>query len=205
MPTKKPSPEGPPSPELVLAAIQRANRHRPGERAGVLRSTVKEHLGLSRDGGSTRRLLPVWDALHADGQIEYSRRHGMDLWALTTAGMQRLRAAQRSGTPLPLPESPQHRNWGQGQRAAREHDGRLRHELRAALAETAALLDAKPRPGSDAWYAQSRRLQAACCRMGSATHCLDEWPEPDDARPDVAPERYRGRRNFHCWAGTDAA
>lgn len=41
-------------------------------------------------------------------------------------------------------------------------------------------------PGrSDAWFSIAERLQAACWRVGSATHCLREWREPDDARVDV--------------------
>jgi hypothetical protein len=54
MPT---SPEQP-SEEAVLAAIERALRHRrPQQSGGVLLSVVKEHLGLSRH--DTRRLRPV--------------------------------------------------------------------------------------------------------------------------------------------------
>jgi hypothetical protein len=71
---------------------------------------------------------------------------------------------------------------------------------------------------SDAWFALTERLQAACSQLGSATYCLSEWAEPDDASPDVDdrkeqgdeevdPEelggvRYRrgGRRNVWKWA-----
>jgi len=125
----------------------------------------------------------------------------MDLWALTSAGVQRLAAVRRSGELTGLPESPQHRVWREGQSAAGRHIDRLRDQLRGALLATIALLDAEPPPDSDAWFGASRTLQDACDRVGSATHCLYEWPEPDDAQADVAPEQYRGRRNFRGWAG----
>lgn len=73
MPAKKPIPEEI-SEEQVLAAIDRARRHqRNQDSPGVLRATIKDHLGLSRDGGSTVRLRPTWDALHDAGEIEYTR------------------------------------------------------------------------------------------------------------------------------------
>jgi hypothetical protein len=200
MPTQKRIPEEPPSEELVLAAIDRASRHRRNERPGVLLSSVKQHLGLARHGGITRRLRPTWVALQTAGLIEKSRRQGLTLWGLTSAGVRRLQAAEQGGQLEALPESPQHRDWREARGAAVAHIDRLRDELRAALANTASLLDAQQPADSDAWYEVSRTLKKACCHLGSATHCLCEWPEPTDARADITPEEYRGRRDYRRWA-----
>lgn len=197
MPTKKRIPEEPPSEELVLAAIDRASRHRRRqENPGVLFATVKEHLGLAHGGWSTRRLRPVWDGLQAAGLIEQSRRHGSTLWGLTRTGAQRLKAAQQSGELEPLPESPQHRFWREARVAASDRINEFRGDLRSALDEATDLLDASDDARSDAWYEFSERLQVACRRLGSATYCLHEWLEPDDAEADIAPAGLGGRRQI---------
>jgi hypothetical protein len=76
-------------------------------------------------------------------------------------------------------------------------------------------------PGSDAWFELAERLHRAARRLGSATHCLYEWTEPDYDRADiddhVSPadlaldprERQRrqarraGRRNTRLWSDAD--
>ena len=47
-----------------------------------------------------------------------------------------------------------------------------------------ALLDSRCRIRSDSWFELARRLHGDCCALGSATHCLYEWAEPDDAKAD---------------------
>jgi hypothetical protein len=57
----------------------------------------------------------------------------------------------------------------------------FREALRASVTELGALLDAG-QARSDAWFEFGKRLSAECKRLGSATYCLSEWAEPDDAR-----------------------
>jgi hypothetical protein len=122
-----------PSEEQVLAALERAHRHRRQPQSpGVLLSTIKEHLGLSRHGSDTRRLQPVVDALHVAGQIESSVRQGLTLWRPTSAGKRRLATARRRGS-IELPESPQHREWRKAHDAAGARIDHLRNELELAL------------------------------------------------------------------------
>lgn len=185
-----------PSEVVVLAAIERALRHRrPQQSGGVLLSVVKEHLGLSRH--DTRRLRPVWDDLHVRGLIESSVFQGLTRWQLTSAGMRQLTVARRGGV-IPLPESPQHLEWRTGREAAERRMGRLREELEDVLTRTRTLLEQESRD-SDVWFAASRELQRACYRLGSATYCRFEWLEPDDAEADLPPEQLVGRRDYRSW------
>jgi hypothetical protein len=50
-----------PSPELVLAAIERAQLHH--DRPSVPVGSIKAHLGLPHNGWTTRQLRPTWDSL----------------------------------------------------------------------------------------------------------------------------------------------
>ena len=83
--------------------------------------------------------------------------------------------------------------------------------------EAAELLARYPRAESDAWLELGPRLGRSCRLIGSATHCLHEWPEPGDGRADIddhsgpGDERLteaecarrrslrRGRRNTTLW------
>lgn len=199
MPKAKPTAEALPSPELVLAAIERAERHRTHDRRGVSRGTIQEHLGLPSGASTTRRLRPTWDALQADALIEEVRRQGVVLWALTDAGHAQLVDRGEVGT---LPESPQHRRWREAHSAAQGRLGELQDELRLALREAGGLLDYGGRQASSgAWYEFAQRLQHACRVLASATYCLREWEEPDDIRADIDDPPYgqRGRREPHGW------
>ncbi len=200
MPNKKPTPDQPLPDELVLAAIDRAECHRRRDNdAGVLLSTIKEHLGLPRHGWSTRRLLPQLEELQAAGQVERSRRQSVNLWELTSTGRERLDAARTTGEIGTLPESPQHRQWREARTAANERVGEFRDDLRRALEEATRLLEADEHPSSDAWFEFSERLHHACWRLGSATHCLIEWPEPDDTRADTDTHGQYSRRHTWLW------
>jgi len=208
MPAQKPTPEAMPTKELVLAAIERAERHRsqPSDptlrgrrprRRGVPRSVIKEHLGLSRGSGSTVRLRPTWNELQDTGLIEEAKELGMEVWRLTDAGQKYLDRARQAGDIGSLPESPQHREWREAQAIAREHASEFADRLRGVLAEATGLLGRDEPADSDTWQALSRRLEHACKQMASASYCLHEWQEPDDAEADIEPPRKRGLRSIH--------
>ena len=211
------SPAGGVPDELVLAAIERAERHRARDHPGVPFTAAVEHLGLPPGAWTTRRLRPQFEALERMGVLERSRRHGLVMWGLTRRGRQRLSNARRARRLSPLPESPQHIAWREARASARERVGEFRNGLRSALNDAVAVLDTGRRTNSDTWFELGERLQRACWRVGSATHCLYEWAEPADDRADVdnrrAPsdrdlspaERARrhgrraGRRNIKLW------
>jgi hypothetical protein len=52
---------------------------------------------------------------------------------------------------------------------------------------------------SDAWFALARRFEKQCERLGSATYCLQEWPEPDDASADIDDSSYGEYRRSFYW------
>jgi hypothetical protein len=97
-----------------------------------------------------------------------------------------------------LPESPQHRNWREAREAAGERIGSFRDALRALLDEGATLL-ADEATDSEAWVVFGEKVGKACKRLASATYCLREWVEPDDATADIEDNRRLGRRNPRSW------
>jgi hypothetical protein len=182
----------------VLVAIERAERHRRlGGEPGVLRSTLADHLGFIHNSWTTRRLRPHLDALRSAGLLSDVLRHGLDLIALTSAGRGSLTMSRRVLMAV-LPESPQHRLWRHSRVIADERIDELRRQLLDALGEARTLLDATE-TSSDKWFKLAPRLEKACWRVASATYCLREWPEPDDARADVDEGEFRGRRNVWQW------
>jgi ribosome-binding protein aMBF1 (putative translation factor) len=202
---------------LVLAAIDRAERHDPHDRPGVPTWGIYDHLALPRRSGPARRLRARLDALEAAGSLARSGRHGVPTWALTSTGRRRLTLARRAGNVPELPESPQHRAWRDAKTTAAQEIDRFLSSVRDALDDATGLLDADRSVTSDAWFELGERLQRDCRRVGSATHCLREWNEPDDARPDVDDHcdpsdkgldpdeqdkrraRRAGRRNVRLW------
>jgi len=164
-----------------------------------LLATFKEHLGLSRDGWSTRKLRPQLDRLLAAGLIEQLRRSGLDVWSLTDVGRRRLAAARRAGGIPTLPEAPQHRVWREARSQAGQRIESFRKDMRQRLDAAISLLDAGDETNSDAWLAIGERLQFGCKRLASATYCLSEWSEPDDRTADVYQREHRGRRDTHGW------
>jgi hypothetical protein len=175
----------PVSNELVLAALERAQRHRgnEGEAEGVPLRHVAIHLAFDHNAWTTRHLRPQLEDLASDGLLSCARLHSRVVWSLTEAGRLRLAHAQRAGTVGELPESPQHRAWRHAREAAQERIDELRRELQAAVAEAGG--QDVERTASDAWFEIGQRLQRASRNLGSATYCLREWPEPDDAQADV--------------------
>ncbi len=152
-----------------------------------------------------------------EGLLERRRQHGVQLLALTLTAHARLLGPVGVAAASALPESPQHRCWRQARRVAREELGRVCEELRVSLKETEVLLDAVEASSSDAWFAVAVHLGKRCRWLGSAVHCLHEWPEPGDDLADVghlqAPDdgafsdreltirraRRVGRREFVRW------
>jgi hypothetical protein len=171
----------PVSDELVLAAVERAERHRERDGEGVMMSDIAEHLGFVHGSWTTRRLRPQIEAFIAAGLLVRSRRHGVVIWGLTGSG--RSRVEQTSGAVV-LPESPQHRVWRHAHALAAERIGGLRGQVRDALEDATGILHAEE-VRSDAWFALAERLQSVCWQLGSVTYCLSEWAEPDDASADV--------------------
>lgn len=177
----------------ILAAIRRAEVH--DDRDDVSRADIAAHLGFVHNSSTTRRLRPQLDALRVTGQVRAVRRSGLNLLALTAAGRRALEEAQSVGAVV-LPESPQHRKWRHSRAMAGDRIDGFRDALRASMAEVGMLLDSQ-RATSDAWFEFGQRLGAECKRLGSATYCLFEWAEPDEARADV--DEVLGRRNVWGW------
>ncbi len=197
--------------DLILAAIDRAERHT--QRQGVPIWQIQEHLSVPRRSGQGRQVRARVLALADLGLLQARRRHGADVWTLTAAARRRLRRAP--GIAEALPESPQHQAWRQATTLAAQEIERMRESLRATLAEAVEQLDADA--PSDAWFELSERLQSDARLVGSATHCLREWPEPSDDHADIddhtdpsdaglseEQRRHRttrraGRRNVRLW------
>lgn len=221
MPDQDPDPRdalaGPPSDELILAAVERAGRHRARDTPAVPVWAILDHLAAPRRSQAARHVRARLGVLHAAGWLESSRSHGVPAWELTGAGRRRLQLARRAEEVPQLPESPQHRAWLGARTAAAQEIERFRASLRERLEEAALLLDADPPPHSDAWFELGEALQRACRRLASASHCLHEWVEPHEDRADVderrepsdegldPAERARrrarraGRRNIRLW------
>ncbi len=174
-----------PSAELVLAAVERAQNHRAGEPAPVPVWTVLEHLDIARRSASARHVRSQLEALCVTGWLGCARRHGVLTWQITDAGRRQLQRARRSNRAPVLPESPQHRAWRNAHTAAAQEIERFRADLHDQLVAAGRLLDAEPQPGSDAWLELARELSWSCRLVGSASHCLYEWAEPDDTHGDV--------------------
>jgi hypothetical protein len=206
-----------PCDELVLAAIERAARHRSKETPAVPVWAILEHLDIARRSAAARYIGSRLDVLEAAGSLKRARRHGAPTWELTDDGCLRLQQAQREGWLAALPESPQHRAWRNARTTAAQEIERFHRGLREQLQASVLLLDADPPPQSDTWLELAESLQRSCRRVGSASYCLYEWPEPDDARADLdegldpADERVdprertrrrarrAGRRNISSW------
>lgn len=178
----------------LLAAIDRAEAH--DEHDHATRADIAAHLGFAHNSWTTRRLRPQLDTLKSAGRVRDGRRYGLNLLALTAAGRRALGKARSVGE-VTLPESPQHRIWRHSRTLAHEQIDGFRQTLRGSLAEADALLNVEKVP-SDAWFDLAERVRKACWQLGSATHCLHEWPEPDDSRADKD-TRFRGRRNVWQW------
>jgi hypothetical protein len=207
--------------ELVLAAVERAERHQAHRGPAVPAWAILEHLALRPRSASARHVRTLLGALETNGSLERGRRHGVPTWTLTPAGRRRLHAMRNAGKLPALPESPQHRAWRHARTAATQELERFRRGLRPRLERAAMLLEAQPPPHSDAWLELADELRQDCRRLASANHCLYEWGEPDDARADLDQQleptdrqldprqrmlrqaRRAGRRNILLWSEGD--
>jgi hypothetical protein len=172
----------------VLLAIERAERHRePRNRdeQGVPWFVIVEHLVFVGSGWTTRQLRPQVDGLVFGGLLETSRRHSRTYWALTDAARERLAAWRTSGEVVELHESPQHRTWRMAHAYSAENLDRLRTEVSGDLDRVIALLARGRRARSDSFFELKEHLSRRLQRLGSITHCLYEWQEPDDTAADV--------------------
>lgn len=215
-PQRRSAPAEQPSDELVLAAIDRAARHRARDVAAVPTWAIFAHLAVARRSSAARHVNVRLDVLHAAGWIEPARVHGVACWELTGAGQRHLKRSRRRGEVGELPESPQHQAWRNARTVAAQEIERFRRALRASLGEAERMLDAED-TGSDALFELADRLHGDCRRVASATYCLREWSEPDDARADLESHldlaasglsdtdqalrraRRAGRRNIRLW------
>jgi hypothetical protein len=206
-----------PSDELVLAAVARAVCHRARDTPGVPAWAILEHLAIARRSAAARHVGERLDAMYAAGLLVRARRHSVPTWELSETGRARLRDS--SGVEAAqLPESPQHRAWRAAHSLAAHELVRFRDDLHERLGVAATALEAQSPPDSDAWLALAEELQRSCRRLASASYCLYEWDEPDDAHADVdehfepadegldpaarAVRRARraGRRNTRLWS-----
>jgi hypothetical protein len=209
-----------PSPELALAAVERAVRHRGEERSSAPLWVILAHLAIARRSAAARVLRARLETLCTEGALALSREHGVSLWALTPPGRERLLEQRRTGAALQLPESPQHAAWRDAHTAAAQEIERFRRHLGGSLEAATVLLASSPQVDSDTWLELGERLQRNCWLLASATYCLYEWVEPDEAEADIdtyaedprsqpagldaaalARRRARraGRRNIHLW------
>jgi len=181
---------------LVLAAIDRAERHK--ERKGAPIWEVLGHLDIAWRTKRARQVRALLEALETSGSLERSRRHNVIVWTITSKGRRRLSRARSAGRVPVLPESPQHRVWRESRALAEQRIEGFRLEVCDAIEDAEELLAAvvADLPGlgrpdaalglcSDVWFEVGERLQRACRRLGSASYCLWEWREPGDAHADV--------------------
>jgi hypothetical protein len=203
--------ESPIPDDVVLAAVERAEQHR--GRSGAPVWVIFEHLGIPR---RSRRVRVQIQALVDQGTLRQTRSRGVILWEPTPTGRRHLTRMP----PVELPESPQHQAWRNAKTLAEHEIGRFRDGLRALLGEATALLDESAT--SDLWFDLAERLRLSARRLGSATYCLREWAEPDDAVADLdeyieiadqalrPEERQRrrtlraGRRNTRLWSDSNS-
>jgi len=150
----------PVSDELVLAAVERAERHRERRDEGVMMSDIAEHLGFVHGSWTTRRLRPQIEAFIAAGVLVRSRRHGVLVWGLTSSGRRRVEGGDAS---VGLPESPQHRVWRHARALAAERIDEVCEQASGVLEEVMDALDSEG-VHSDAWFALAERLQLSWLR-----------------------------------------
>lgn len=199
------------SERLVLAAVRRAALHDGRERGAAPLRAVRAHLAVAPRTRRARELTAQLERLREAGLLVTSRTHGVLAWGLSADGSRLLEQAE-GDRRAELPESPQHRAWRVARATADRELGRFAVGLREDLREAAALLDALSAgagraPHSDAWLGLGPRLLADCRRLGSAWHCLHEWPEPGEESADHDPSATdplrAGRRNIALWARGD--
>ena len=180
---------------LVLVAVDRAFRHRAdGEPRAAPVWAICEHLGVS---GRSRAGRCVRVAARCFGRLGLSRgrRPGSRRGSCRRPASVVFRGyAQRQGPRAA--ESPQHRAWREARALAEQRIEGFWTALLDDVKRSHGLLGSRV-PGeqpSDVWFELGEWLHQACRRLASATYCLGEWLEPDDARADVDDHRDLGDR-----------
>jgi len=169
---------------VVLAAVERAQRRESRRGEPVVLIRIAQHLGFTPGAYTTRCTRPLLGALVQAGALEHSRRFSRDHWALTSVGRRRLVGARRRGEQLALPEAPQHRAWySLIPPAACVCFVRHRPHARGARPGCRATRRRASRLGNVA--VMTRRLAVRAELLGSAIYSAREWAEPDDAERDV--------------------
>jgi hypothetical protein len=184
---------------LILAAAERAACHERSDEVPIL--VVVEHLGFEPTQGSTGQLRLRLESLRGSGWLTRTQREEQESWGLTAAGREQLAKCREGGTVGDLPESPQHRTWRWARvQAALRIEG-VRREMGELWEETDHLLSQREPVLSEEWFSLSERFREASWRLGSASHCLEEWVEPEDDSPDVDenPGPAPGRRTVAAW------
>jgi hypothetical protein len=176
--------------------LTRIGKRRGSRRIGVPIFFVERHLGYSKDVRVRRRLLTRLRDATEKGWLEASDVSKQTVWTLTANGRRALARRQGSEAIVALPESPQHQAWREAHQVAGVQIAELRARFRDAFDQRSAVADSESTQ-SAVWL----RMADACSRLGGATYCLFEWPEPDDAQADVAqrPDQ-RGLRDWRTWA-----
>jgi hypothetical protein len=207
--------------DLILAALHRAECHRGYQ--GAPDWAILEHLSLPRRSKKARQVRVRLPELVEAGLLEKGRKYGIGQWALTAKARKRL-GQMPEEVMRSLPESPQHRRWRDARDAAEQEVEGFYLSLRDGVDAAADLLSMPmpPGPPSDEWFEVGERLNRACRRLGSATHCLHEWAEPPEDQADHdersepsdaglrADERKRrearraGRRNPSWWHDSES-
>ncbi len=184
---------------LILAAAERAVLHEQEET--VLTSVLTNHLGFEAVPETNKHLWPRLEELRRAGLSTVTERRGEPFWGLTTVGRERLEAECEAGRVGELPEAPQHRAWRHARVEAAVRIEGFRDELTDAAQQAYDLLHQRQWVTSEEWFELSERLRWASWRLASATYCLTEWPEPDDALPDPdeSPGPRPGRRTTSAW------
>jgi hypothetical protein len=193
-----------PSAELVLAAVRRAVRHRVPAPGPAPIWLLREHLAIRPRSRGSRVLRRRLEELERSGLLARQTRHGLPAWSPTASGEDALART----VAIALPDSPRRRERRRARLAAAQELPRFRARLLEAVVEAERMLEggSGASPSSEAWVELGARLADDCRRLGSAWHCLHEWPEPDDEAPAPQPEqaaRLAALRNVRLWREKD--
>jgi hypothetical protein len=196
---QKLKPYAPVSDGLVLAAVERSEWHEGADEIWVF--VLAEHLGFEPARHTTRQLRPQLEYLRRAGSLTSTKKLGREYWSLTTAGREELNNSRQAEIVGELPESPQHREWRHARQKARGRMTEFRKLLYDALDDAGEVAASVDGACSGTWFELGERLRWAFWLLGSATYCMGEWIEPDDARPDIdqEPSSEPARRTTSAW------
>jgi hypothetical protein len=196
--------EAPPD-ELILLAIDRAERHKRVRRdePGVTVGAIAEHLRMRRNSVASRRLNPILRRLETQGPLaRYALPgHSLPLWVLTERGRGEVDKAAASGEFV-LPESPQHVAWREARIGAALRISQFKDDLVVVLEQALSDLREERMAPSLEWIETGDAVRDLSRRVGFATYTLVEWEEPTDDKPDIddpPTSACLGRRDARIW------